>query len=80
MRMQKHIIIILGLFIAGATGAVTNPKRPWTFLVYMAADNTLNEDADPNIAQMVKASATTNAIYWYISISKEPGKQKRHNA
>lgn len=77
MRMQKHIIIILGLFIAGATGAVTNPKRPWTFLVYMAADNTLNEDADPNIAQMVKASATTNAnILVYLNI-KRTGETKK---
>ena len=59
---------------------ITNPKRPWTFLVYMAADNNLNPEADANIAQMVKASAASNVyilVYLNIKRDKEAKKTQR---
>ncbi len=56
---SRSISLALVLLISGTVGA-TNPKRPWTFFVYMAADNNLNPDADMNISQMVKASSSAN--------------------
>ncbi len=66
---QALLMLVLGLFISNIY--CQNAKRPWTFLVYMAADNSLNTEADPNIAQMVQASKTQNVyILVYLNIKR----------
>jgi hypothetical protein len=72
-----HYSIALALAVASITTLATNAKRPWTFFVYMAADNNLNPEADLNISQMVKASSTINAyIVVYLTI-KRNGENKK---
>jgi hypothetical protein len=54
-----------------------NAQKPWTFLVYMAADNNLNPDADLNISQMQKSSTNENVnILVYLNI-KRKGQKKQ---
>ncbi len=57
--ITRYISLILLVFSCTAVVAV-NPKRPWTFFVYIAADNNLNPEADLNISQMLKVSSNTN--------------------
>ena len=73
----KKFFIIPSFFIFFSSFTLTaNPKRPWTFLTYIAADNNLYAEADKNIAQMVQASITTNAyIIVYLNI-KRPDQAK----
>lgn len=74
--LNCNISLALLLFTAG-TALATNPKRPWTFFVYMAADNSLNTEADANIAQMVKASSTNN-VYIVVHLNiKRTGENKK---
>lgn len=73
---QKQLLFLLSFFIVGSCWAA-RAKRPWTFIAYIAADNNLNPEADINIAQMVKASATQNIyIVVYLNI-KRSGEEKR---
>lgn len=56
-KMYFIALVILGVFIpcpqiAGRTKAV----KPWTFLVYMARDNDLNDFGTHNIEQMISAA------------------------
>lgn len=68
---QKQLLLLLGLFITASAYAV-HAKRPWTFIAYIAADNNLNPEADLNISQMVKASATQNVyIIVYLNIKRD---------
>lgn len=72
MRVFKHCIAYYMLFLASTGLSASNPKRPWTFFVYIAADNNLNPEADMNIAQMVKASSTKNAyIVVHLNIKRD---------
>ncbi len=68
---QKQLLLLLGIFIASSAYGV-QAKRPWTFVAYIAADNNLNPEADLNISQMVKASATHNVyIIVYLNIKRD---------
>lgn len=53
-----------------------NSKRPWLVFVYMAADNSLWQEADVNINQMVQASKTANAYIVVDLHIKRSGQQK----
>lgn len=72
----KYSCLTLILVLSGnAFGA--NPKRPWTFFVYMAADNSLSPEADVNIAQMAKASSNSN-VYIVVHLNiKRTGETKK---
>lgn len=73
MRILHYsITFLLSLLICSSLDA-TNAKRPWTFFVYIAADNNLNPEADRNLSQMVKASSNEN-IYIVVHLNI-----KRHN-
>lgn len=77
--LRLAIVLFACTFIAHSCQAA-NQKRPWTFLVYIAADNNLNPEADANIAQMVKASASSNVhilVYLNIKRKNEPKKTQR---
>lgn len=72
---QKQLLLLLGILITSSAWAV-HSKRPWTFIAYIAADNNLNPEADLNISQMVKASATQNVyIVVYLNIKRD-GQEK----
>jgi len=74
---RLHLLLALSISAICISIDAKNPKRPWTFLVYMAADNNLNPEADENIAQMVQASHSTNGyILVYLNI-KRSGQSKR---
>lgn len=60
MRICNRFISIAFVLLVSGSLFAGNPKRPWTFFVYMAADNNLNPEADENIAQMVKSSSSLN--------------------
>ncbi len=76
MRIIKYLSLLSLLTSIMIAEGAANPKRPWTFLVYMAADNNLNPEADYNIAQMVKASTVNNVyILVYLNI-KRSGQDK----
>lgn len=60
MRIFTRSISLLLLLLVGGNIFAANAKRPWTFFVYIAADNNLNPEADLNISQMVKASSSDN--------------------
>jgi hypothetical protein len=54
-----------------------NAKKPWTFLVYLAADNNLNTFADLNLNQMMKIGSNANInVLVYLTI-KRNGEQKK---
>jgi hypothetical protein len=76
--MRNINAALLFLFSATINHAVTiHEKKPWTFLVYLAADNTLNGEADPNIAQMVRTSSNSNVnILVYLNIKRD-GEEKK---
>ena len=46
MRIIKYLSVVSLLATIMVAQGTSNPKRPWTFLVYMAADNNLNPEAD----------------------------------
>jgi len=55
----------------------TIEKKPWTLLVYIAADNNLNPEADLNINQMKKVGSNANVnVLVYLNI-KRPGEAKK---
>jgi cysteine peptidase C11 family protein len=60
MRIYNRFMSILLVLLISTSLYANNPKRPWTFFVYIAADNNLNPEADANIAQMVKSSSSEN--------------------
>jgi hypothetical protein len=60
-----------------STIEAVNAKRPWTFFVYIAADNNLNPEADLNIAQMVRESSSSN-VYIVVHLNiKRMGENKK---
>lgn len=72
-----HLLLAICISIFCIHIDAKNAKRPWTFFVYIAADNNLNPEADENIEQMVKASSSANVyIIVYLNI-KRNGQSKR---
>jgi len=51
-------------------------KKPWTFVIYMAADNSLQPDADINIEQLKKIGSNNNINILVHLNTKRPGEQK----
>ena len=75
--MNRYTLLLLSFLILTGQSFAANAKRPWTFLVYMAADNNLNPDADSNIGQMVQASSNNNVnVLVYLTI-KRSGESKK---
>lgn len=75
MKIFRLLSLCVLAFSLTADGL--NAKRPWLFFVYMAADNSLWQEADVNIAQIVEASKTQNAyIVVYLNI-KRNGQKKQ---
>lgn len=75
MKLLRSLSILL--FLVTPTSECLNQKRPWTFFVYIAADNNLWPEADKNIDQMVKASNNSNVhIVVYLNIKRD-GQEKQ---
>lgn len=72
---MRSISLVL-LLITAAQCFSAAPKKPWTFIVYMAADNNLNYFADLDLREMqaVGSNDTINIIV-YLTI-KRSGQQK----
>lgn len=70
MKLMRSLGILFLFLTLSCQGL--NQKRPWTFFVYIAADNNLWPEADKNIEQMVKASYNTNVhIVVYLNIKRD---------
>lgn len=77
MRIFNRALYLALVVLISGNIEGTNPKRPWTFFVYMAADNSLNTEADMNIAQMVKSSSSSN-VYIVVHLNiKRSGESKK---
>lgn len=78
--MNKKIFIsVLSVLVclAGITEAAVAPKKPWTVLVYIAADNTLSDFAPLDLAEMQKvgSNANVNILAYYSSNVLGQGKK-----
>lgn len=77
MRIFMRYTGLVLLLAMSSTLLAVNAKRPWTFFVYIAADNNLNPEADLNIAQMVKESSSSN-VYIVVHLNiKRVGENKK---
>lgn len=71
------LALFLCAILSGLPLWATLAKKPWTFLVYIAADNNLNPDADLNIGQMKQIGSNANVnVLVYLNI-KRPGEAKK---
>lgn len=76
MKLFRSIALLALTLLTTGTHAL-NARRPWLFFVYVAADNNLWPEADVNINQMVKASATRNAyIVVHLNIKRDGQKKQ----
>jgi hypothetical protein len=68
--------LVFLLLISTATLYCTEQvKKPWTVLIYMAADNDLNKFAEPNIQQMIHAGSNdVRTILAYLAETKNQQK------
>jgi hypothetical protein len=68
----KLLLLSTFCFCTGTLFAVEQPKKAWTILVYLAADNDLNKYAQPNIAQMMQAGSNDDRnIIVYLAETKQ---------
>jgi len=79
--MIRHLLFSIGVCIITmqslfATTATPAPKKPWTFLIYMAADNSLQPDADINIDELKKIGSTENVNILVHLNTKRPNEPK----
>lgn len=57
MMRFANLLLIISISV---NGVVARQKKPWTFLVYAAADNNLRDFAPRNINQMAKVGSNEN--------------------
>jgi hypothetical protein len=72
--LKKYIILFLVLFTVHIQPAL--PKKTWTFLVYMAADNQISKEADASIEQMKKIGSRENVSFLVYLNTKREGQTK----
>lgn len=76
--MHKKLQVALSLLccIIGSSALAAAAKKPWTVLVYIAADNSLSSFAPLDLAEMQKVGSNANVNVLAYYSSKLPGKQK----
>jgi hypothetical protein len=63
------LVVVSIASIQAAVPAAASGKRPWTFLVYLAAANTLSEFAGIDINEMIKVGSNNNVnIIVYLTV------------
>lgn len=70
--MKRIIGYLFVMMVSGGMDAVA-PKKPWTFFVYMAADNDLNQFVQMNLEQMMAAGSTADRNIVVYLAEKEKG-------
>lgn len=74
MFLKSLLFVSVSLFSCVADAAMA--KKPWTFLVYLAAANDLNSFASLDMAEMMKVGSSANInIIVYLTL-QEDGKSK----
>lgn len=75
MKRIIYLSLMICMVLCSAlTYAAPAAKKPWTFLVYLAAVNTLNDFAYADIAEMMKIGSNSNVnVIVYLSILKNDG-------
>lgn len=68
-------LVVLSCFVMSSLQAVA-AKKPWTVLVYIAADNTLSDFAPLDLTEMQKVGSNSNVNMLAYYSSKLPGKGK----
>ena len=69
--------VLLSILILTGYSFAINAQRPWTFLIYMAANNNVHHEADSNINQMMQASTDSNVNVLVYLTTKRTGESKR---
>jgi hypothetical protein len=73
--LLKGCLLMSAFFVVCALEAVT--KKPWTFLVYMAAANDLNPFAPLDLKEMMQAGSNANINVIVYETLQEDGKPKQ---
>lgn len=72
--LKKNLILFLSMFALSLHTAPS--KKTWTFLVYMAADNQLAQEAEVSIEQMKKIGSSENVHVLVYLNSKDSNQRK----